>query len=305
MNTRGKHYSPVKPARSYEEQLTRLSEIHDLTIDDPARARYILSTVNYYRLTTYGKHLRRADEPEKFLDGVTLETLYGLYQFDMNLRHLLLPVLEFFEVQLRAKIAYRLAITYGSLGYMNAENFRAETLPNGSSVHKNLIGKFKNEVKRQGALPFVRHHKIKYGGQFPIWAAVELFTFGMLGSLFDIMQEADQRAVSRDYGLSPESLSRLIAAAVDVRNICAHYNRLYNQPLEAQPLLPNRLRAYESDRLFPLLLALAHALGRERVFTRLVTGIALLEEDYPEADLACCGFPENWRSVLDEEAAQT
>lgn len=53
MNTRSKKYFPVKPARSYEEQLTRLSEIHDLTIGDPDRARYILSTVNYYRLTTY------------------------------------------------------------------------------------------------------------------------------------------------------------------------------------------------------------------------------------------------------------
>ena len=301
MNTRGKRYSPVKPARSYEEQLTRLSEIHGLIIGDPDRARNILSTVNYYRLTTYGKHLRQADDPEKFQPGVTLETLYGLYQFDMNLRHLLLPVLEFFEVQLRAKIAYQLAITYGSLGYMDAENFRPETLANGSSVHKNLIGKFKNEVKRQGALPFVRHHKVKYGGQFPIWAAVELFTFGMLSSLFDIMRESDQHAVSRAYDLSPESLSALIAAAVNVRNICAHYNRLYNQSLEDQPILPNRLRPYESDRLFPLLLAFAHVLGRERVFTRLVTGIALLEEDDPEADLACCGFPENWRYVLESE----
>ena len=89
MNTRSKKYFPVKPARSYEEQLTRLSEIHDLTIGDPDRARYILSTVNYYRLTTYGKHLRREDDPEKFQPGVTLETLFGLYQFDMNLRHLL------------------------------------------------------------------------------------------------------------------------------------------------------------------------------------------------------------------------
>lgn len=304
MKTSSKRYFPVKPARSYQEQLSRLTEIHGLTIGDEARARYILSTVNYYRLTTYGKHLRREDDPEKFLPGVSLETLYSLYQFDMNLRHLLLPVLEFFEVQLRAKIAYQLAITYGSLGYMDADNFRPETLPNGSSVHKNLIGKFKNEVKRQGALPFVRHHKIKYGGQFPIWAAVELFTFGMLGLLFDIMKEADQRAVSREYDLSPDSLSRLIAAAVDVRNICAHYNRLYNQTLDEQPLLPNRLRFCESDRLFPLLLVLAHVLGRERVFTRLVTGIALLEEDYPEADLTLCGFPEDWQSVLESEAAQ-
>ena len=111
MNTRGKRYHPVKPARSYKEQLARLTDIHGLTIEDEARARYILSTVNYYRLTTYGKHLRRADDPDLFLPGVSLETLYGLYRFDMNLRHLLLPVLEFFEVQLRAKIAYQLAIT--------------------------------------------------------------------------------------------------------------------------------------------------------------------------------------------------
>lgn len=304
MNTRGKRYHPVKPARSYKEQLARLTDIHGLTIEDEARARYILSTVNYYRLTTYGKHLRRADDPDLFLPGVSLETLYGLYRFDMNLRHLLLPVLEFFEVQLRAKIAYQLAITYGSLGYMDAENFRAEVLPNGASVHKSLIGKFKNEVKRQGALPFVRHHKIKYGGQFPIWAAVELFTFGMLGSLFDLMREGDQRAVSREYDLSPEALSRLIAAAVDVRNICAHYNRLYNQILPDQPLLPNHLRLYESDRLFPLLLVFAHALGRERVFARLLTGLSLLEADYPEADLSLCGFSEDWRAVLEAEAAQ-
>lgn len=55
MNTRGKRYHPVKPARSYKEQLARLTDIHGLTIEDEARARYILSTVNYYRLTTYGQ----------------------------------------------------------------------------------------------------------------------------------------------------------------------------------------------------------------------------------------------------------
>lgn len=166
----------------------------------------------------------------------------------MGLRHLLLPVLEFFEVQLRAKIAYHLAITYGSLGYMEEENFRALTLPNGSLIHRNLMGKFKSEVRRQRSLPFVRHHNAKYGGKFPIWAAVELFTFGMLASLYEIMREADQRAVSRDYGIKPEALSRLISASVNVRNICAHYNRLYNQPLAEQPDLPPNLRAYESDR---------------------------------------------------------
>ena len=294
-----KKAAPVKPARSVEEQLQRLSQLHGLTIEDDARAEEILKTVNYYRLTTYGKHLRRTDDPERFVDGVSLEALYALYSFDMGLRHQILPVLEFFEIQLRAKIAYQLAMAHGSLGYMDEANFRPERLSNGSLVHRNLIGKFKQEVRRQGALPFVRHHKAKYGGQFPIWAAVELFTFGMLSSLYDIMLERDQRAVSGDYSLSHEALAQLIRCAVDVRNICAHYNRLYNQPLEEQPMLLAHQKLYESDKVFPLLLALRGAIGRERVYQDMVAGIARLIEAYPQADPALCGFPKEWERLLD------
>ena len=56
---RSKVYAPVKPARSYEDQARRLMEVHNLQVGNPDRARHILSTVNYYRLTTYGKHLRQ------------------------------------------------------------------------------------------------------------------------------------------------------------------------------------------------------------------------------------------------------
>ena len=231
-----KTYAPVKPARSYEEQARRLMEAHGLEIGDIDHARDILSTVNYYRLTTYGKHLRRADDPERFLPGVSLDTLYGLYCFDMGLRHALLPVLEFFEVQLRARLSYRLAMAHGSAGYASAEHFRQDKQSLG--LHKSLMNKFKIEVRRQGDLPFVRHHKVKYGGQFPIWVAVELFSFGMLAQLYDIMTEEDQWAVSREYRMEPEALAALIHAAVGVRNICAHYGRLYNQTIEDQPVLP-------------------------------------------------------------------
>ena len=65
--TKKQTYAPVKPARSFEEQAQRLLEVHNLDVKNDDRARHILSTVNYYRLTTYGKHLRRQDNPELFL----------------------------------------------------------------------------------------------------------------------------------------------------------------------------------------------------------------------------------------------
>jgi len=289
-------YAPVKPARSYEGQIERLIQAHGLIIGDSQKAKEILSTVNYYRLTTYGKHLRRADDPEMFVPGVTLDTLYALYQFDMGLRHAILPVLEFFEIQLRAKIAYRLAMTYGSLGYMEAENFRSDRQSQG--WFKDVHNKFRTEVRRCDDLAFVRHHKKKYGGKFPVWAAVELFSFGMLGQLFSIMKEQDQAAVAKAYGMDEAQLSALIGAAIDVRNICAHYNRLYNQTIEDQPALDAEQRVYESDRVFPTLLALRAVAGGQQVYAQMVESIERLCARFPQADLSLCGFPENWRSVL-------
>ena len=293
-----KIYTPVKPARSYDEQAVRLLEVHNLDVGNADRARHILSTVNYYRLTTYGKHLRRQDDPELFIDGVSLDDLYDLYQFDMGLRHQLLPVLEFFEVQLRAKLSYHLAMTYGSTGYTNGANFRPDRQSQGS--HKSLMNKFKIEVKRQDDLAFVRHHQTKYGGQFPVWAAVELFSFGMLAQLYDILIEDDQWAIAKAYRLTPEELNALIAASVDVRNICAHYSRLYNQPIEDHPILPPKYAQYNSDLVFPVILMLRTVAGGHRVYSDMIRGIAQLAREFPKADLALCGFPEDWENVLRE-----
>jgi len=291
-----KAYAPVKPARSYDEQAQRLMEVHNLEVGNTDRARHILSTVNYYRLTTYGKHLRRQDNPEIFVDGVSLDELYSLYQFDMELRHQILPVLEFFEVQLRAKLSYHLAMTYGSTGYTNAANFRLDKQSQGS--HKSLMNKFKIEVRRQDDLAFVRHHHNKYGGQFPVWVAVELFSFGMLAQLYDMLVEDDQWAIAREYHLTPDELKAFIGSAVDVRNICAHYARLYNQPIDDVPVLPLKYKAYESDRVFPVLLMLGLAAGGHRVYSRMIRGISQLQSEFPEADLALCGFPGDWEDVL-------
>ena len=296
--TMKKSFAPVKPARSYEEQAKRLMEVHNLHLENADHARHILSTVNYYRLTTYGKHLRRQDDPEQFVDGVTLDGLYDLYQFDMGLRHQILPVLEFFEVQLRAKISYHLAMAYGSTGYTDASNFRLDRQSQGS--HKSLMNKFRIEVDREDDLAFVRHHQSKYGGKFPIWAAVELFSFGMIAQLYSILTEDDQWAISKQYHLTPEELSALISASVDVRNICAHYGRLYNQAMDDRVILPPKYAQYESDFVFPILLMLKVPVGGHRVYSDMIRGIAALAREFPKADLRLCGFPEDWERILRE-----
>ena len=127
---------------------------------------------------------------------------------------------------------------------------------------------------------------------------MELFSFGMLAQLYDVMTERDQRAVSSEYGMSPQALASLIGSAVDVRNICAHYSRLYNQPIEELPEPNPAYPASETDRVFALLLALRPVAGGHRVYEDMIRGIERLHTEYPQADLALCGFPENWEELL-------
>lgn len=77
-----------------------------------------------------------------------------------------------------------------------------------------------NEVKHCKNLPFVKHHQDVYGGHFPIWAAVELMTFGNITSIFDIMKQEDQKSITSFYGTSPYHLkSWMLAANTGIANI--------------------------------------------------------------------------------------
>ena len=85
---------------------------------------------------------------------------------------------------------------------------------------------------------------------------------------------------------------------MDVRNICAHYARLYNQPIEDHPILPPAYADLGSEYVFPTILALKTVAGGHRVYGDMIRGIARLAEDFPQADLALCGFPADWEDVL-------
>ena len=112
------------------------------------------------------------------------------------------------------------------------------------------------------------------------------------------MTEEDQWAVSREYRMEPEALAALIHAAVGVRNICAHYGRLYNQTIEDQPVLPPEYAQVAGDRVFPTLLALRLATGGNPVYDEMRQRIAALFTQYPQAEPARCGFPPEWESLL-------
>lgn len=289
---------PLKTPLSFDAQIDRLVSVHALAVEDRQAAADILSRVNYYRLSAYGIGLKQPDNAEKYIPGVSIQTLYDLYCFDSQLRSILIPVIEAIEIDLRTKIAYRLAMAYGADGYYDAAHFQARTDRDGNSIHTMTLNKFAKEVTYHEKLPCVIHHNEVYGGRFPIWVAVELFTFGMLASLYSIMLNADQKAVAEQYGTDPYHLTSWFLSLVELRNLCAHYNRIYNMPLKQTAKLYREHQQYRCNRLFPILLVIKRLTRNTEHWDAFLTRLTGLIEKYPAANLSRMAFPTNWEQLL-------
>lgn len=294
---------PLKKPLNYDEQLDNLINNHALVIDDREKAIQILKQVSYYRLSAYGIGLKKIENQEQYCEGISIDHLYRIYRFDSQLRNLLRSTCEYLEICLRSVISYHLAITYGADGFMNSNNFTDKRRKNEEKtlIHTQMIEQFQKEVKRNGKLPCVKHHKEQYGGKFPIWAAIELFTFGMLNSLCSIMKPADKKAIANAYSTDADHLLSWLQSLVEIRNICAHYGRIYNMPLAQTPRLYKEQSQYQSNRVFAVILIIHRMAGDSREWNNFKTALCALIEEYSDVlRLEYMGFPPEWEAVLNE-----
>lgn len=293
----------VKRPLSYSEQIERLKNFHKIQIEDDNQAKEILHKINYYRLSGYGIGLTFSSNKDEYIEGISLQHLFRLYKFDSVLKNSLMHIIEQIEIQLRTQIAYALAMKYGALGYLNVTNFK----DNVSKDHSKLINTFYGEVSRNKSKPFVKHHIEKYDEQFPVWVAVELFTFGNVSILYSIMKDEDQKEVSKFFECNPKYLSNWIKVLVEIRNICAHYSRLYKLPLKHAPLLYKENNQYiskngQQNKLFPVFLVIKRILNANADWKLFYSFFKHVMNEYKDVvNLSFNGFPSNWEQVLDKE----
>lgn len=290
----------LKPFKTYAEQVKHLRSVHGLIITDEERAISFLSKVNYYRLSAYGISLREPGNKERYKPGTTFEDLASLYSFDAGLRaFLFLPITEI-EIQFRSKVAYRLGEQYGPEGYRDSSNFISKiNQKTNKTRHQEFLDKLDEEIKRQENLPCVKHHNDVYGGHFPIWAAIELLSFGSVVSLFSIMFPADQNAIAKEFSTDSYHLHSWLLALVEIRNICAHANRIYNMPLKQSPKLYTEHAKYgNTNKLFPVILVMKRMLDGQLIWNTFARSLNMMINSNRRVELVCLGFPEKWKDIL-------
>ncbi|MCL2020428.1 MAG: Abi family protein [Oscillospiraceae bacterium] len=286
----------VKEPATVEAQLMKL-EHRGCFIEDKTYAKYILEKINYYRLANYFAVFWENDK--RYRQGTSFNKVLRLYEFDRRLRGHLLIFLEEIEISMRAVISNFHALKYGALGYLNESTFGQ------AHHHHRFISRVERLIETNTDLGFVSHHNRKYSGAFPLWVIMELFSFGMLAYFFSDMHKQDKKEIAERHfnrsesAISARHIESWLESLAELRNHCAHYNRLYAAEIKPAPKTLEDLSLKMDGSLFSFIYVIKlmnmYLSGSENIKTNLS---ALLEEYGDVVDLKVMGFPENWDETL-------
>lgn len=234
--------------------------------------------------------LLKKTENSNYGKGTPIETVYHIYEFDRRLRNLLFAAIETVEISLKSRLSYFHSKKYGPLGYLDAATFN----------RKHNSEKFKSNIKREiennKNVPFVKHHIEYYDGQFPLWVISELFTFGNISYFYSDLKTSDKKSFS---GANYKNMISWLRCCADLRNICAHYGRLYYRKFSAMPTGLN-ISEPAKRRLWGAILALKTLYpSRNKWNTEFMPTIEALFKEYKTyINLYLIAFPSNWTTQL-------
>lgn len=340
----------AKPFLSIPEQIRRLRG-RGMDCGSDAYAASVLERYGYYRLSGYWHLYReRPSDPkdrfdqenrevrlDTFVPGTKLSHVVTMYEFDQELRSRLSDVLSTVEISIRFFLGHR-------LGKANAFAHRnPELLGATRETETSLLSHIWAKVRWRNSLPhreptkayrewlteydrhekrardgFVFHFRKKYGPHLPIWVATEVMSFGVISNLYPLMRQSDQEVLAARFQVHAadgrgdrRALANWLNNLRHVRNICAHYGRLWNRTFDVLIDVPGQARKDGghdlsrladrniNNKLYGVLLILRHLLqsiAPDRFDVVDITDFIHAKSQDGHFSMGQLGFPDGWQS---------
>ncbi|MEG9246838.1 Abi family protein [Arthrobacter sp. Soc17.1.1.1] len=349
MSTRDSTYA--KPFLTVPEQLRRLRERGMDCGTSEACAYAVLELHGYYRLSGYWHLYRDRPAPpaaqfdvdgreirlDSFVPGTSLVHVDALYEFDHELRVRLGDMFSVIETALRFRIGHRVG-SVDAFAHRDPEALGAmrelesprivrawnavlgRTTPTRhvpTSAYDDWLEEYDRHEKRARG-DFVAHFREKYGPHLPIWVATEVMSFGVLSNFYNLLCQADQEILAARFQVSTAdghgdrgALANWLNSLRHVRNICAHYGRLWNRTFDVLIQAPGQTQKDATSPLYPLVdEGVKNKLyGVLLIMRHLLLGIAPGRADMVDLvdlvdarsatigfDMGQLGFPVDWRT---------
>lgn len=286
----------LQPACSVEQLIYNLKD-KNLEIHDEDKAKAFLDEVSYFRvIKAYSLGLK--EKNGDYYKNISFDQIVELYTFNTCLRQLLFPQIERIEITLRSRIANYFSAKYGVLGYYERANFEV------AKYHQEFLRDQGREVGYNSRSPFIKNFRDNYvGGDIPFYALVEVLTFGTLSKFYRNLLPDAKKAIASQYEVKYTYLQSWIESIAHVRNVCAHYGRLYNAKLSKTPTLYKEYSnlGISNYHIFAVILCMKHLLPNDYRWEIFVDSLTELFNTYPHVKKETMGFPNNWQDILIKE----
>ncbi len=313
----------TKPAVDIANQLKRFTD-RGLVVPDPEAAEAYLVHIGYYRLSAYALPFQGKSQPDKpFKAGTTFQQILDLYQFDRELRLLVIDAIERVEISVRSQIVNTLCLTQGAHWFMDAAHFQAR-FDHGMFIRKieedfevkTGAGGVKLLPTRPQSETFITHYYQKYGDPYlpPFWMVAETLTLGSLSKLYaGLRDNATRNAIAGIYQINETVLVSWLRSLTYLRNLYAHHSRLWNRDFAIKPLVAHKLgsilnpfpaaladgltiQVHPATRLYALAVVLFDFLKVVSPATTWNQRLARLLNTHAFVDPAAMGFPASWKA---------
>ena len=248
-----------KPPLTFEKQLNRLKE-KGLLIHDKQNALNVLSCISYERFKAYLVPFKSKENNKQLKPDTTFDNVYELYEFDRELRLLVMDAIEWIEVAVRTRLTYHIAHKYGIFAHEEHKFFHER---NKDKHAEWLVKIHENTNQSSSSNESIKNYKNKYKGfpTIPIWMLTEVISFGQLSLFYTYLKSEDKRKISEHFKLNYKTLKKWLHVLNHIRNICAHHSRIWNKKLTIKP--PEYKKSdVPNDRIFYILLMLYYLLKK-------------------------------------------
>lgn len=278
----------AKPHATAAQRVAHL-RARGLVITRPNVAARKIELVGYERLRIYFLSRRDHTQPLRpFLPGTTYHQILRLYQCDMDIRAACFAAVGAFELLFRNALSEALSDANGSHPYYDLALFK-DAAANLEAL-RHFIAVFEKSKDQRA-----RHYKQRYSSPAlpPIWTLKEFLTFGATSRIYQCFSPSVCAKIALQFGMASHLIFKdWVECLVDLRNICAHHDRLFNRRFQKQP--PKYRRAgvptASVHTLKAVLECLDHLLDSAGASAHITNEVERIIRRYPEMQLAEAGY---------------
>ena len=164
------------------------------------------------------------DSKNNYLPNVSFDEIYALFEFDKNLKYIILKYTLEIETIIKSLMANQISKNYGLINYLTIDN-----LDDNAQIEtkEKLINKINEEINHNYNIhSAITHYKDKYG-YIPPFVLMKILTFGVTSRYYGLLKQKDRQKIAKYFKISDKLLKQILKNLTSIRNIAAHSDRLF------------------------------------------------------------------------------